>query len=252
MRCLVTTSPSGSFEEARELAERFGLEAQPRADRVIPELVEAAAGAPVFILGKARADLVHRGGAHRASVGMGFLRLVRARQGEVDPLVRAAELRAGDHVLDATLGLAGDALVAAHATETKVIGLEANPVLAAFVTAGLRRLLVPGQVAAARIEVRCADHRAALREMPDRSVDVVLLDPMFRSAGESGALFDLVRELAEHAPLAPETLAHARRVARRGVLVKDAPPGHELARLGLRPLPSRRSPRIVFGWAAAQ
>jgi hypothetical protein len=125
-------------------------------------------------------------------------------------------------------------------------------VLAAFVTAGLRRLLVPGQVAAARIEVRCADHRAALREMPDRSVDVVLLDPMFRSAGESGALFDLVRELAEHAPLAPETLAHARRVARRGVLVKDAPPGHELARLGLRPLPSRRSPRIVFGWAAAQ
>ena len=42
------------------------------------------------------------------------------------------------------------------------------------------------------------------------------------------------------------------RVARRGVLVKDAPPGNELVRLGLRPLPSRRSPRIVFGWAAAQ
>ena len=139
MRCLVTTSPSGSFEEARELAERFGLEAQPRTDRVIPELVEAAAGAPVLILGKARADLVHRGRAYRASVGMGFLRLVRARQGEIDPLVRAAELRAGDHVLDATLGLAGDALVVAHATETKVIGLEASPVLAAFVTAGLRR-----------------------------------------------------------------------------------------------------------------
>ena len=193
MRCLVTTSPSGSFEEARELAEKFGLEAQPRADRVIPELVEAAGGAPVLILGKARADLVHRGRAYRASVGMGFLRLVRARQGEVDPLVRAAELRAGDHVLDATLGLAGDALVAAHATETKVFGLEASPVLAAFVTAGLRRLLVPGQVAAARIEVRCADHRAALREMPDRSVDVVLLDPMFRSAGESGALFEIGR-----------------------------------------------------------
>jgi len=252
MRCLVTTAPSGSFEEARELAERFGLEAQPRADRVIPELVEVAAGAPVLILSKARADLVHRGRAFRASVGMGFLRLVRARQGETDPLVRAAELREGDEVLDATLGLAGDALVAAHATQARVIGLEASPVLAAFVTAGLRRLLVPGRVAAGRIEVRCADHRADLREMPDRSVDVVLFDPMFRSAAESGALFDLVRTLAEHAPLAPETLREARRVARRGVLVKDAPPGHELARLGLAPLPSRRSPRIVFGWAGAQ
>jgi hypothetical protein len=251
MRCLVTTAPSGSFEEARELAERFGLEAQTRADRVIPELVEAVAGAPVLILSKARADLVHGGRTFRASVGMGFLRLLRARQGETDPLVRAASLRPGDEVLDATLGLAGDALVAAYATEAKVVGLEANAVLAAFVTAGLRRLLVPGRVAAARIEVRCADHRAALREMPDRSVDVVLFDPMFRRAGESGALFELVRTLADHAPLAPETLREAQRVARRGVLVKDAPPGHELARLGLVPLPSRRSPRIVFGWAGA-
>lgn len=251
MRCLVTTAPSGSLEEARELAARFGLIAQPRGDRAIPELVAAAAEAPVLILSKAQADLVHRGRAFRASVGMGFLRLVRAQQGETDPLVRAAGLEAGDEVLDATLGLASDALLAAQATGTRVVGFEASPVLAAFVTAGLRRLPAAGRVAAGRIEVRCADHRAALREMRGRSVDVVLIDPMFRSAGESGALFDLVRALAEHAPLAPETLREARRVARRGVLVKDAPPGHELARLGLQPLPSRRSPRIVFGWADA-
>ena len=88
--------------------------------------------------------------------------------------------------------------------------------------------------------------------MPARSVDVVLFDPMFRSAGESGPLFNLVRELGNAAPLSAEALREARRVARRGVLVKDAPPGHELARLGLVPLPTRRSPRIVFGWAHAQ
>ena len=252
MRCLVTTAPSGSFDEAGELAQRFGLEAQPRADRAIPELVEAAEGAPILILSKAQADLVHRGRVFRASFGMGFLRLVRARRGEVDPLVRGAALRAGEVVLDATLGLAADALIAAHATRAQVMGLEASPVLAAFVSAGLRRILVPGRAAAELIDVRCADHRQALREMPDGSVDVVLFDPMFRSAGESGALFELVRTLAEHAPLATETLREAQRVARRGVLVKDAPPGNELARLGLRPLPSRRSPRIVFGWAAAQ
>ena len=251
MRCLITTAPSGDPAEAQELAERFGLEAQPRADRVIPELVEAAAGAPVLVLGRARADLIHRERAFRASVGMAYLRLVRARQGEVDPLVRAAGLRSGDEVLDATLGLAGDALIAADATGARVTGLEASSVLAAFVTAGLRRLLAPGRAAAGRIEVRCADHRAALAEMPARSVDVVLMDPMFRSAGESGPLFDLVRAFAEHAPLDHDTLETARRVARRGVLVKDAPPGRELARLGLAPLPSRRGPRIVFGWAPA-
>jgi len=251
MRCLVTTAPSGSLEEAHELAERFGLAAQPRGERAIPQLLEEAEGAPVLILSRARADLVHRGRTFRASAGMGYLRLVRARQGETDPLVRAAALEAGDEVLDATLGLGSDALLAAHATRARVLGLEASPVLAAFVATGLRRLPGPARATASRIEVRCADHRGALREMPGRSVDVVLLDPMFRSAGESGGLFELVRAFAEHAPLAPETLREARRVARRGVLIKDAPPGHELARLGLTPLPSRRSPRIVFGWADA-
>ena len=88
--------------------------------------------------------------------------------------------------------------------------------------------------------------------MPARSVDVVLFDPMFRSAAEAGPLFEVVRQLGDPAPLTGETLREARRVARRGVLVKDAPPGMELARLGLAPLPSRRSPRIVYGWADAQ
>jgi 16S rRNA (guanine1516-N2)-methyltransferase len=252
MRCLITTAPSGRFEEAEELAARFELTAAPRRDRTIPELVAAAEDAPVLILGKARADLVCRGRSYRASLGMAYLRLVRARKGAIDPLVKAAALKPGDEVLDATLGLAGDALVAAEATRTRVVGLEASAVLAAFVTAALRRIQPAGRAPADLVDVRCADHRAVLKEMPARSVDVVLFDPMFRTAAEAGALFEVVRQLGDPAPLTGETLREARRVARRGVLVKDAPPGMELARLGLKPLPSRRSPRIVFAWAAAE
>jgi 16S rRNA (guanine1516-N2)-methyltransferase len=252
VQCLITTAPSGRFEEAQELAQRFGLAAAERRDRTIPELVSAAENAPVLILGRARADLVCRGRTYRASVGMAFLRLVRAQKGAVDPLVRAAGLTRGDRVLDATLGLGGDALVAAHTTGAPVVGLEASPVLAAFVSAALRRLQAPARPAAALVEVRSADHRTVLKEMPARSVDVVLFDPMFRSAAEAGPLFELVRQLGNPAPLTGETMREARRVARRGVLVKDAPPGIELARLGFTPLPARRSPRIVFGWADAQ
>jgi 16S rRNA (guanine1516-N2)-methyltransferase len=252
VQCLITTAPSGRFEEAQELAQRFGLAAAERRDRTIPELVSAAESAPVLILGRARADLVCRGRTYRASLGMGFLRLVRAQKGAVDPLVKAAGLTRGDRVLDATLGLGGDALVAAHATGTPVLGFEANPVLAAFVSAALSRIQTTGRAAAALVDVRNVDHRTVLKEMPARSVDVVLFDPMFRNAAEAGPLFELVRQLGNPAPLTGETMREARRVARRGVLVKDAPPGVELASLGLKPLPARRSPRIVFGWADAQ
>jgi SAM-dependent methyltransferase len=246
---IVTTAPSGDPAEARELAERFGLRAEARDGRTLAALLREADGAPVLVLAARRADLYQGERAFRASVGMAFLRVLRARKGEVDPLAAAAGLRKGDRVLDATLGLGGDALVAAHATGERVLGLERNGVLAAFTQAGLRRLQKHGRDPGRLIDVRRADHRDFLRAQPDGSFDVVLLDPMFRSAGDAGPLFDLLRAHAEHAPLDPETLREARRVARRGVLVKDSASGIELGRLGLVPKLTRRSASIALGWA---
>jgi hypothetical protein len=61
------------------------------------------------------------------SLGMARLRKKRFAAGERDDLLlRHSELRAGDAVLDCTLGLAGDALVAARAVGSsgRVVGLE--------------------------------------------------------------------------------------------------------------------------------
>ena len=244
---IVTTAQSGHFAEAIELADRFGLRAEGREGRPLAELF--AQGAPVLVLAARRADLYVAGRAFRASAGMAFLRVLRARRGEPDPLAAAAGLRAGDRVLDGTLGLGGDALVAAQATGERVIGLEKDGLLAAFTQAGLRRLQKHGREPGQRVEVVRADHRAFLRAQPARSFDVVLFDPMFRRAGDAGPSFDLLRVHAEHAPLEAETLREARRVARRGVLVKDAASGFELGRLGLVPRLTRRSAAIAFGWA---
>jgi hypothetical protein len=251
MEALVTTAPSGDRGEAEELAARFGLCVQERAGRLLPELLRAAAGAPVLVLGSRRADLYQGDEVHRATPGMAFLRVLRARKGEADPLARAAGLREGDRVLDCTLGLGGDALVAAQAVGAggEVLGLESSPVLAAFTLAGLRRVRAPVAEAAARVQVQLADHARALAALPGRSFDVVLFDPMFRAPLEAGPLFPLLRAHAQHAPLQRAQIEEALRVARRGVLIKDAWPGRELHRLGLVPLPARRAPRIVYGWA---
>jgi hypothetical protein len=105
-------------------------------------------------------------------------------------------------------------------------------------------------VAAGRfVHIERADHREYLKRQAGGSFDVVLIDPMFRTPGDSGPLFELVRAHGTHVPLEAETLAEARRVARKGVLVKDAAPGRELERLGLKPRFSRRLATICFGWA---
>ncbi|MCA1827150.1 MAG: class I SAM-dependent methyltransferase [Myxococcales bacterium] len=242
---IVTTAASGDPAEADDLARRFGLRAEPRAGRTLIQVLADAEG-PVLVLAARRADLYENGRAFRATAGMAALRLLRARRGEPDPLVAAAALKPGETVLDATLGLGNDALLAAQATGTNVVGLEVDGVLAAFAQAALTRL--PADPAG-RIEIVNADHREWLRTQPPRAYDVVLLDPMFRKAGDAGPLFELLRAHAGHAPLDEKTLHEARRVARRGVLVKDAAPGDELRRLGLTPRLSRRSAAIAFGWA---
>jgi 16S rRNA (guanine1516-N2)-methyltransferase len=179
---------------------------------------------------------------------MGWLRAKRARarlRGGVadptghDPFLDAAGIREGDAVLDCTLGLGADALVAAVAAgpSGRVLGVEASPALAAWVAEGLRRL---GDGAADRVEVQAGDHAAVLSALAPASFDVVVFDPMFRHARAGPAGFDVVRRLADPRPLSPGALREARRVARRWVVVKDGAPGWDLARLGLAPLPSAR------------
>ena len=247
VQALVTTAPSGDPAEARELAGRFGLSFEPRAGRTLDRLPQ-----PVLILAARRADLYADGRSWRASAGMAHLRVLRARRGEIDPLVAAAGLKPGDRVLDATLGLGGDALVASHATATKLVALEKNGLLGAFTQAGLRRLQEHAGEPGRNIDVIHADHREWLRKQPDKSFDVVLFDPMFRKAGkDAGPFFEVLRAHADHDPLEQATLDEARRVARRGVLVKDAAPGFELERLGLKPQQTRRSAAIAFAWLVA-
>jgi len=166
-------------------------------------------------------------------------RLASGRQAE-DQLVRLAELSPGDTVIDATLGLAADALVCARAVGEKgrVIGIEASLPLFLLVSEGLSRMQPFAQSCA--IEPRWGRAEQVLAELPDRSVDCVLFDPMFDRPRRSSGSFEVLRRFAVHEPLTPEQLLEARRVARRCVVVKVGRYGRELRRLGLEPVPQTR------------
>jgi hypothetical protein len=245
--------------EARAAARRHGLGYAPRGNRSAEAIAREAGADALLVLSPRGSTLVVAGEERRWSPGMGALRAKRlgARARGVDdpttrdPFLEAAGIRDGDEVLDCTVGLGADALVVAAAVgpRGRVVGIEASPALAAWVAEGIRRL---AHEAAPRIEIRTGDHAAALAALPERSFDVVLFDPMFRHARSEPAGFDLVRRLADPRPLSPDTLARARRVARRWVVVKDGAPGWDLARLGLVPLASARGAHRYYARVPAE
>jgi len=263
VRLAVTTPlrPSpGEEADARAAALRHGLPYAPRGRRPLAAALAAAGADAALVLSAGKAVLAVGGEERRWSAGMGFLRAKRARAAldgapldatTRDPFLDAAGIREGDAVLDCTLGLGADALVAAVAAGPTghVVGIEASPTLAAWVAEGLRRL---GDDAALRIEVRAGDHAKILEALPERSFDVVVFDPMFRHARAEPAGFDVVRRLADARPLSAEAISRAQRVARRWVVVKDGAPGWDLARLGLTPLPSSRGAHRYYARVAAR
>jgi len=254
MRLAVTTVHGASDADrgaARAAATRHAMPFAERRGRSLARVAGDAGADALLVLSATRAALWLEGREWPWHAGMGELRLRRLLEGEgaaratADGFLAAAMLRPGEAVLDATLGMGADALVASAAVgaEGRVVGVEASPALAALVAEGLRR---HGSDAARRVEVLRGDANEILSSLPERSFDLVTFDPMFRHAREGGPALHLVRRLADARPLAPETVARARRVARRAVLVKDGAPGWDLARLGLVPLPSARGANRLY------
>jgi len=180
---------------------------------------------------------------------MALIRLMNLLSGGFDRYLEATQLKPGDSLIDATLGLGTEALLGAWAVGEKgnVLAFEQSPVLAAFVHDGLKHFIeiVPDarnitkqaawdalEKASARIEVRWGGHKEGLKYLPSASVDVVYFDPMFRhTCKRSDSVLPLHR-WSDHMPLDPEAVREACRVARNRVVLKERKNSSEFRRLG--------------------
>lgn len=225
-RLIVTTSTQPTMElEARAevVADRCGAPLARRRGG-LPALLDAHRATLAYVVGRDREVVV--GAHHRVGLDLGLLHAHRA-QGTDHPLLRAlGPLPPGAHVLDATLGLAHDALHVAAVAGARVTGIERNPALFSLAEAGLQRLAREGEPAAARIRPVLGDSRVELRAHSPASA--VILSPMFDEPRRAPPGFEVLRALAHHTPLGPDwldaTCAAAPRVvlrARRGQPVPD-------------------------------
>ncbi len=171
-----------------------------------------------------------------------------------DSLGRAAGLREGDAVLDCTLGMGADSLVAAYfAGETgKVTGLEFSECIALIVRWGMRMYARDTEYewmkpALNRVEVVHADYNTYLQSLPDRSYDVVYFDPMFRKPVYESQAISVIRQLANPEPLSEAAVREACRVARRCVILKEKQASGEFERLGFSVVQESHTSKIAYG-----
>jgi SAM-dependent methyltransferase len=258
-RVPLAVTTSGKPEEslvtrARQAARDWNLPFIGRRKKEpIGPMLESVADAFV-VFEREGVSLWDREGSFRFNPGMAHLRRLRILSGQRDgddALVRVAGLRAGDHLLDCTLGLGQDALVAALVVgpSGRVVGLERSLALYAVVSEGLKAY--DHGPASCCVEAVHADAHAYLRSLPAGSFDVVFFDPMFEKPRKSQPAFEMLRRFAEHAPLSPETLEEARRVARRWVVVKGSKYSDDLKKLGLEAEPGSRYTSVIWGRVAA-
>lgn len=226
----------------------------PRGEERFPELAITRRG--VFLTNGTERLAFHP--------SMALIRLINLRRGESDRFLEATKIIAGDSLIDATLGLGSDALIAAWAVgETgKVLAFEQSPVLAAMVQDGLSHIneLITNskneekQVAWAtlaeashRIQISWGDHIEFLRRIPTSSVDIVYFDPMFRQTLQQSKSIQPLHQWSDHKPLDHKAIYEACRIARKRVVLKERKNSSEFQRLGFEILLGGQYSPVDYG-----
>lgn len=180
----------------------------------------------LLIAGKKGPQLYSREGMMLYHPGLGKVRWQRVVQrNENDNFLTAMQLSPGQRVLDCTVGLAADALLASHAVgETgKVVGLEASLPLWFLTSRGVisYKSQIPELVQdLQRIEIIHAEASAFLKSLPENSFDAVYFDPMFRQPVRKSSEMVPLRPLAFPEPLTLEMVELALKAAPR-VVIKE-------------------------------
>ncbi len=237
--------------QAQSLATQLGCAYFSRPDGPLENFASAQQLDVIIVVGHFRLVLWTRGQQLRYHPNTAALRILSLLRGDGSPLADTMQLRPGDQILDCTCGLGADAITAAHIVgqSGQVRALESSQLLALLVQHGMATYVHPTTDAVTeamrRVEVEHADYANILPTLPDNSFDIVYFDPMFQSTIDTANGLDIVRLFAQSGGPQPEDIAHATRVARRCVVMKDRLPGLELKRLGFTP--GKKSRRFGYG-----
>ncbi|MFC5712047.1 class I SAM-dependent methyltransferase [Thalassorhabdus alkalitolerans] len=182
---------------------------------------------------------------------MAWLRAKRLLNNERDTFVEAAGLQEGMSVLDCTMGLASDSIIASFSAgeKGKVTALEGNRYMAEAVTWGLKEWKSGNESfdeACQRINVVVSDHVTFLQKQQSDSFDIVYFDPMFHETIDASTHLHPLKKLAWYNDLTAEAVEEGKRVAKERVVLKDEVHSPRFHLHGFTPR-KRKSSKIAFG-----
>lgn len=221
--------PTSEMEErARDAAIELGVEYWPRRNVTVTRVFQECGADRLLVADVDRWLLKDRVTklAYHFHPNLAMIRGLNVRRGWRDVFLDAIAAQPGDHILDCTVGFAGEAALAAVAVgETgRVVGLESVPELAFVTRQGVGAFpLYPMALREGlrRVEVVTADYRDYLQRCESGSFDVVYFDPFFgeRLPGSENSVSPLA-VFGNTAAIDVESIHQARRVARRRVIIK--------------------------------
>lgn len=253
---IVTTSynPAPSLtQKAEQLAEQLGSRAVHRRNLTVPKLQKRYRVRDVLVVTEQGLRCYRDDGPPLFfHPSMTYLRIMRLLDGlQEEPLLKLADVRPGDTVIDCTAGLCSDAIMFSHGVGQagKVIAVEADPLISLIAREGLASYetdLPAVNEAMRRITVIQGHHLDILRQQPDKSADVIYFDPMFAAPVEESASILPLRSFAYEQPLLQESIREAKRVARRTIVLKELRGSSLFAELGFD-IDHRQNSKIAYG-----
>ncbi len=241
------------IEQAKNIATQFSLPFYQRNKRSIARMHQDYR-MDCLVVGKNKLEL------HKISGSMPFffhpnLAMVRTKRlmnGEEDPYIAAAKIERGSSILDCTLGLGSDAIIASYVSGPggEIRAIEENPIVSFIVEQGLLQWesgIELMDAAMKRIHIQTGNHLEVLKTLTDNSFDVVYFDPMFEERIEESEGMKGLAQFASHEDLQLETIVQAKRVARNRVVLKDHFQSKRFEQLGFTTI-KRKTSLFHYGY----
>lgn len=227
---IITTAGRTNEEmtmQAIKVADDLGARFVQRKKRSV-QLIQQVEEEDCIVVGKERLELypMEESEPFFFHPNSAMFRVKRLMKGENDPFVDAAGLYAGKSLLDCTLGLASDSIVASFIVgkKGKVTGIEGNPYLSYIVKNGLHSWAsgIPElDQAMKRIQVINKSSLPFLKSIPDQSYDCVYFDPMFEDHTLESDGIKALKRFAIYEEMTDQVIEEAKRVAKERIVLKD-------------------------------